>query len=88
MSAYRHAGVYLPRTSRAQWYAGPHVAMVNLARGDLVFFAFNTGSPATIHHVGMYIGAGLMVEAPYTGASVRVSSIGRRDYIGAVRPTG
>ena len=88
MRAYRRAGVYLPRTSRAQWYAGPHVAMVSLAPGDLVFFAHNTGSPATIHHVGMYIGAGLMVEAPYTGASVRVSSIGRRDYIGAVRPTG
>ncbi len=29
-----------------------------------------------------------MVEAPFTGAVVRISSIGRPDYIGAVRPTG
>jgi hypothetical protein len=29
-----------------------------------------------------------MVEAPFSGASVRLSSIGRADYIGAVRPTG
>jgi cell wall-associated NlpC family hydrolase len=88
MAAYRSAGVYLPRVSRAQWYAGPHVDMVDLAPGDLVFFAYNTGNPSSIHHVGMYIGRGLMVEAPYTGASVRISSIGRSDYIGAVRPTG
>jgi outer membrane murein-binding lipoprotein Lpp len=27
-------------------------------------------------------------EAPYSGASVRIASIGRGDYIGAVRPTG
>jgi hypothetical protein len=35
----------------------------------------------------MYIGGGAMVEAPYTGARVCNASIGRRDYIGAVRPT-
>jgi hypothetical protein len=29
-----------------------------------------------------------MIEAPYSGASVRIASIGRGDYIGAVRPTG
>jgi peptidoglycan DL-endopeptidase RipA len=45
-------------------------------------------NPTTIHHVGMYLGGGLMVEAPFTGASVRVTSIGRSDYVGAVRPTG
>jgi hypothetical protein len=46
-----------------------------------------TCAPSTIHHVGMYIGGGAMVEAPYTGARVCTASIGRRDYIGAVRPT-
>jgi cell wall-associated NlpC family hydrolase len=53
-----------------------------------VFFADNPGSPSTIHHVGMYIGRGLMVEAPYTGAVVRTSSIWRSSYAGAVRPVG
>jgi hypothetical protein len=36
----------------------------------------------------MYVGGGAMVEAPYSGARVRISSIGRRDDIGAGRPTG
>jgi peptidoglycan DL-endopeptidase RipA len=53
-----------------------------------VFYAYNTGNRGSIHHVGMYIGGGAMIEAPYSGASVRISSIDRRDYIGAVRPTG
>jgi cell wall-associated NlpC family hydrolase len=88
LAAYCSAGIYLPRVSRAQWYAGPHVGLGDLAPGDLVFFAHNTGAPATIHHVGMYVGGGAMVEAPYTGARVRTASIGRGDYIGAVRPTG
>jgi cell wall-associated NlpC family hydrolase len=88
MAAYRSAGVWLPRVSRAQWGAGPHVGLGGLAPGDLVFFARNPGNPSTIHHVGMYIGGGAMIEAPYSGARVRVASIGRRDYIGAARPTG
>ena len=88
MAAYAHAGLTLPRTSRSQWYAGPHVDLVDLAPGDLLFFADNLSNPSTIHHVGMYAGRGLMVEAPYSGASVRLSSIGRGDFIGAVRPTG
>jgi cell wall-associated NlpC family hydrolase len=88
MAAYRRAGVWLPRVSREQWNAGPHVGLGSLAPGDLVFFAYNAGSPSTIHHVGMYVGGGAMIEAPYSGASVRIASIGRRDYIGAVRPTG
>jgi cell wall-associated NlpC family hydrolase len=80
--------VAIPRVSAAQWHAGPHVGMDDLEAGDLVFFATSLADPATIHHVDMYIGRGLMVEAPFTGASVRISSIGRADYIGAVRPTG
>lgn len=86
-TAYSYAGVAIPRVSAAQWYAGPHVGMDDLGTGDLVFFATDLSDPGTIHHVGMYIGSGLMVEAPFTGASVRISSIGRADYIGAVRPT-
>jgi cell wall-associated NlpC family hydrolase len=88
MAAYRSAGVWLPRVSRAQWHAGPRVGLGGLAPGDLVFFAYDTGDPGSIHHVGIYVGGGAMIEAPYSGARVRVASIGRRDYIGAVRPTG
>jgi cell wall-associated NlpC family hydrolase len=87
--AYAAAGVTIPRVSRAQFaaYAGLRpVDPLHLVPGDLVFFADNPGSPSTIHHVGMYIGKGLMVEAPHTGAVVRTSSIWRPSYAGAVRP--
>ena len=84
--AYAAAGITIPRVSRDQFaaYAGLRpVDPLRLVPGDLVFFA---GNPSTIHHVGMYIGKGLMVEAPHTGAVVRTSSIWRPSYAGAVRP--
>jgi cell wall-associated NlpC family hydrolase len=87
--AYAAAGIAIPRVSRDQFaaYAGLRpVDPLHLVAGDLVFFADSPGSPATIHHVGMYIGKGLMVEAPHTGAVVRTSSIWRPSYAGAVRP--
>jgi cell wall-associated NlpC family hydrolase len=87
--AYAAAGMTIPRVSRAQFaaYAASRpVAPTNLLPGDLVFFADNPRVPSTIHHVGMYIGKGLMVEAPHTGAVVRTSSIWRPSYAGAVRP--
>ena len=87
--AYAAAGVAIPRVSRAQFaaYAGMRpVDPAQLVAGDLVFFADNPGSPSTIHHVGMYIGNGLMVEALHTGAVVRTSPIWRPSYAGAVRP--
>jgi cell wall-associated NlpC family hydrolase len=51
-----------------------------LAPGDLVFF----GSP--IHHVGMYLGGGMMIQAPHTGDVVKISPVYRDDYAGAARP--
>jgi cell wall-associated NlpC family hydrolase len=87
--AYTAAGVTIPRVSRAQFaaYAGVRpVDPLHLVAGDLVFFADNPRDPGSIHHVGMYIGRGLMVEAPHTGAVVRTSSIWRSSYAGAVRP--
>jgi cell wall-associated NlpC family hydrolase len=84
-AAYRAAGVTIPRVSRAQWGAGPHVALDRLLPGDLVFYADHPADPSTIHHVGLYIGNGLMVHAPHTGDVVRVASIWRESYAGATR---
>jgi peptidoglycan DL-endopeptidase CwlO len=67
LAAYRSAGVWLPRVSGAQWHAWPRVGLAELAPGDLVFFAHDPGDPSTIHHVGMYVGGGAMVEAPIPG---------------------
>ena len=50
----------------------------------LVRFAY--ADPATIHHVGMYVGQGLMVHAPHTGALVRVDAVRPSGYTGATRP--
>jgi cell wall-associated NlpC family hydrolase len=87
MSAYASAGVSIPRTSRSQWTIGTHISsMTDLVPGDLVFYA-NGSSASTIHHVGLYIGDGLMIEAPFTGANVRIASVNRSDYFGATRPT-
>jgi len=88
LSAYRAGGMELPRTSREQWLHGARVWNVgDMQPGDLVFYAYNLADPSTIHHVGIYIGAGNMIDAPYTGAFVRVTPFLRGDFIGAVRPT-
>ncbi len=75
MVAWEQAGVQLLHYTGYQWEEGPHVPLDQLQRGDLVFYATDTSEPATIHHVGIYIGNSEMVDAPYTGAFVRIDSI-------------
>ena len=85
--AYAHAGIHLDHYSQSQYFQGKRVSSrSDLLPGDLMFFATDTGSPSTIHHVSMYIGKGKMIEAPYTGEVVRVSSADRDDFIGGTRP--
>jgi peptidoglycan DL-endopeptidase RipA len=84
--AWARAGVPLTHYATAQYNSGPHPTRDQLRPGDLVFFAHNPANPATIHHVGIYVGNGQMVEAPFTGARVRVSNAFRPDYAGATRP--
>lgn len=79
MYSFAQLGVSLPHSSRAQYNEGVPVARADLRPGDLVFF----GSP--IHHVGIYVGGGNMVDAPYTGANVGIRSINRSHYTGARR---
>jgi cell wall-associated NlpC family hydrolase len=87
MIAWQHAGVAILHYTGDQWVEGVHVPMNDLQRGDLVFYATNNSDPDTIHHVGIYIGGGNMVDAPYTGVDVRIDSIYQPGVpIGAVRP--
>ena len=89
MEAWARAGVSLLHYTGYQWEEGPHVPLDQLQRGDLLFYATNNSDPATIHHVGIYIGNGMMVDAPFTGALVRIDSIYQPGTpIGAVRPAG
>ena len=78
--AWAQAGVGLPRSSSAQFGAGPHISSSALQPGDLVFYY----SP--ISHVGMYIGNGLIVHAANPGAGVLVAGLFSMPYSGAVRP--
>jgi cell wall-associated NlpC family hydrolase len=80
MWAWAHAGVSLPHSSAMQYAVLPHVAQSDLQPGDLVFFY----SP--IHHVGMYVGGGQMIDSPYTGTVVQVRAVEWSVYVGAARP--
>lgn len=86
-AAYASVGIELPRVANDQWNAGPHPARDELLPGDLVFFAYDLGDPRSIHHVGIYVGGGYMIDAPYTGAKIRFDPIDSPDYFGATRPT-
>jgi peptidoglycan DL-endopeptidase CwlO len=77
LQAWARQGVSLPHSSVLQYSVTKHVSISSLRVGDLVFFATDTSNPGTIHHVALYAGGGQMVEAPYTGAQVRISSIYR-----------
>ncbi|HEU4567167.1 MAG TPA: NlpC/P60 family protein [Marmoricola sp.] len=74
LRAWQAAGVYLPRTSRQQYWAGTPVAVTNLKRGDLLFWSYD-GTPGGIHHVALYLGKGRFIESPHTGSYVRFNSI-------------
>ena len=85
MRAYQAVGLSLAHYTGAQWDAGLHVSQAQLQPGDLVFFATNTNDPSTIHHVGIYIGNGQMIDAPATGEQIGIHNAFRPDYIGAVQ---
>ncbi len=95
-AAYEVAGVALPRVAQDQYDATPKLAAgVALAPGDLVFFG---SGPAAIDHVGLFAGIvngrDVMVDAPHTGADVRVEAFGDARgarfgslvFVGATRP--
>lgn len=80
MSSWRQAGVLMSHSAADQYASFKHVGIDQLQPGDLVFF----GHP--IHHVGMYVGGGMMVHAPETGELVQVTPMSRGDLVGASRP--
>jgi len=77
--AYAQVGISLPHFTGNQWNMGVHVSRADLQPGDLVFFYPDIG------HVGLYIGNGLMVDAPNFGEVVQVEPVMWDVYVGAVR---
>jgi cell wall-associated NlpC family hydrolase len=81
---FHRLGVPLPRDAADQSRHGRAVGRAHLRPGDLVFFG--PGGWRTIHHVGIYAGHGLVLHAPHTGSSVRITALRSwRDYWGARR---
>ncbi|MFD3542586.1 NlpC/P60 family protein [Streptomyces sp. NPDC058662] len=78
--SYRQAGVSLPRTSQAQRYAGRQVPLSQARPGDLVTYRSDAS------HVGMYVGNGQVVHAPYPGARVRYDPVGMMPVASVTRP--
>jgi cell wall-associated NlpC family hydrolase len=74
--SWAQVGVAMPRVAADQQTWAIPVPISQVKPGDLVFF----GNPA--HHVGIYIGNGLMIDAPHTGANVRVDSVWWDDLAG------
>ncbi|MCZ9344062.1 C40 family peptidase, partial [Streptomyces sp. TRM76130] len=65
--AWERAGTPIPRTSQEQWARLERVPLDRLRPGDLVVYF----PEAT--HVAMYLGGGMVVQAPRPGAAVKVS---------------
>jgi len=83
-AAFAAAGVPLPRVAQDQFDAGPAVGDgANVQPGDLVYFG--SGASA-VDHVGIYVGGGLMLDAPHSGALVRLEPAGWPGFVGATRP--
>ncbi|MEU2873470.1 NlpC/P60 family protein [Streptomyces olivoreticuli] len=78
--AWAHAGDVIPRTSQEQWKSLPRVPLDEIRPGDLVIYF----EGAT--HVAIYIGNGLVIQAPRPGAAVKVSPIAANPLLGVVRP--
>ena len=76
--AFAQEGISLPHYTGDLWNLGVHVSEADLQPGDLVFFFGED-------HVGIYIGDGLMVDAPAPGQNVMVQPIAVDPYSGAVR---
>jgi cell wall-associated NlpC family hydrolase len=79
MWAYAHAGIALAHYTGTQWNEGRLIPARDILPGDLILF----GNPA--EHVGMYLGAGWMLNAPYTSQYVDVVPV-PTGVAGVVRP--
>jgi peptidoglycan DL-endopeptidase CwlO len=77
--SWSQAGVSIPRTSQDQWAGLPHVALDQIQPGDLIFFYKD------VHHVGIYVGNGTIIHAPFSGSTVSFSGISG-SVIGVARP--
>jgi cell wall-associated NlpC family hydrolase len=63
MKSWAAAGVAIPRDTYSQWAALPHISMSDLQPGDLIYYNGES-------HVAMYVGHGMIIDAPLPGMNV------------------
>ncbi len=81
MLVYGQLGISLPHFAAAQYAAGTPISYGDLQPGDLVFFGYGG-----IDHVGIYIGGGQMIHAPFEGETVQIAPVSAGgSYRGACR---
>lgn len=86
-AAYKQLGVDLPRVSYEQAKAGKIVGLANAQPGDIVVMdSVRSGGLVRNGHVALYVGNGMLLEAPRTGKDVGYYSIGKRKVNAVVRP--
>jgi cell wall-associated NlpC family hydrolase len=78
MYSFAQVGVSLPHSSYAMWNYGVPVSPDQLEPGDILFFD-------GLGHVGIYVGGGQFIDAPYTGVDVRIDNLAGSDFVGARR---
>jgi peptidoglycan DL-endopeptidase CwlO len=66
------AGVAMPRVAADQARTGPAVPVSRLQPGDLLFYHTDPTAPGYISHVAIYLGKGLMIQAPQPGMDVQI----------------
>jgi cell wall-associated NlpC family hydrolase len=92
-ASYASVGVFIGTHSATNQYAtmqsaGRLVPFNDLLPGDLLFYSNGGSASGSKYHVTLYIGNGLMIEAPYPGLNVRVAAIRYGDLVPyAGRPT-
>jgi peptidoglycan DL-endopeptidase CwlO len=84
--SFAQAGIVMPRVAADQALSGPAVPVGKLEPGDLLFYHTDPTAPDSISHVAIYLGNGLMLQAPHTGLDVEVvpAAFGS-EFAGAIR---
>ena len=70
--SFRQAGIVMPRVAADQAQTGPQIPVADLQPGDLLFYHTDPTAPTYISHVAIYIGNGMMLQAPEPGEDVQV----------------
>ena len=68
--AFAGVGIKLPHYSGSQYNMGRKIPSSQMRRGDVIFYG-----PGGSQHVTLYLGQGQMLEAPYTGSTVKISPV-------------